>query len=304
MATDAPDRHPEEDEERKEKRRGALALLRSIRDDVQRVCSELEQIERTADSISRIIDHTRSLAEQTGADDLLPVDMRRELSEAADRFERWRRGTEQATGLCERIQRVLDSAETVLGRGLDKSSPEQRPDSSSSRGGFRGGVLAAVVAVVAVVAVTALWPRDDDDDSPAPSPTSVVGGSSVPAASPTVGAKADLALLLAAGSANAQVDLDGTNTGCTVGFTVRNIGRGASGPSVARVKMGPNGTFSADQNVPALSGGASQNFKVFVSGARFCLFDPDSSGSITVDVTNTEDELDETNNEAGWLRLG
>lgn len=101
------------------------------------------------------------------------------------------------------------------------------------------------------------------------------------------------------------IDVDGTSDGCLVIATVRNVGRGPSTETAMEAtSTGADGDFSGVEAVPSLDGGQATTVEVFVPGASFCQFDPDSSGFVIVDPDDSVSETDEGNNATEWRIIG
>lgn len=149
---------PAHEEHEERRRRRALALVADIRRSLDRVCPQIQRADRDADVISEIIGKTRELASLTGAKDLLPTGVRRDLADAADRFERWRTRVGDAADLCERLYKTLDEAERILSA---RAIADERTGRRSLSKVVGTGL--AVVAVVVAAVVLAILLLDDDN---------------------------------------------------------------------------------------------------------------------------------------------
>lgn len=213
---------PSEQEEEEQRRKRALALIADIRRRLDMVCPQIQQVDRGADLISEIIDKTRELASLTGAKGLLPAGVRKDLADAADRFERWRTRVGDVAGLCDRLYGALDEAERILAA----RAPASQPPGRRSIARVVAAGLAVVAAVVAAVVLSILLFDDDDDTVP----TNPGGGGQGGAVVSPSAEQPDLTISMTAVADTTRRSEDGQLATMTVEVVVRNIGKADSGP--------------------------------------------------------------------------
>ena len=250
MTTATPTEVPATDE-RERRRRRALGLIRDIRRNLDRVCPQIQAIDRRADTISSIIQKTRDLAEATRGSELLPEGLRADLADAADRFERWRNGLEEAASLCERLYRGLAQAERIL--LAMPVAPGSRP--GVLRRYWRQATAAVVVAAIAAGGIVAAGALEDDDGEPpigpdeTPTLTATVpgGGTTTPPAGETrVTEPAGPDLIAAMEVTSPRVERGNRVAIVPVSVTITNRGNEDAGPfAVVLWERMPTGALRA-----------------------------------------------------------